>query len=517
MINLAHSRLMPDNPVMTKEMRVRMRGSRAYWLMFGYIGFLAAVMLLTYWGWLQSVGQYGGYSRVSQLGQQLYNAIFLTQLCLALIITPAITAGSLTIEKEQRTLEMLTMTRLSLPKIVFGKLLSGVLFTGLLLVTSLPLVALTFTFGGIDPMMILGTYTMLFTGSFLMGALGVMWSGIAKATSQAVIYTYLTAILLAVAGSGLYAGYASRTYSNNDFVISLINSVSMNWFGTRFLGFTVPEGFGFIFNALLIGTIFVMVAVSKLEAKPERRAWQLRGLTALFFGIQIYSALREMAISRALVHLPMVPSNETLSYETLTLIFPSILLMFLVPIFCTGERTKIQEAEGNRFFLRAFSPRGLRAGFFNSGLPFMLLLVLLSGGLLLLAGLKTPNLGMAMLILGASVAGFGRFCQFLSVLFRNRWAAWFFATLFYGYVAFVPFISSNCYSNNSRPPLGFFIDAAYFDPTAALLRLSWPGLSLDHLLLGSAPLSNVLLIAWGMVFVGSGLMIGLLAKRRKTA
>ena len=41
-------RFIPDNPVLTKELRVRMRGARAYWILLGYLGFLAVLVLLRY-------------------------------------------------------------------------------------------------------------------------------------------------------------------------------------------------------------------------------------------------------------------------------------------------------------------------------------------------------------------------------------------------------------------------------------------------------------------------------------
>ncbi len=522
MMNAAISRLMPDNPVMTKEMRVRMRGSRAYWLMFGYIGFLALVMLLTYWGWLQSAGEYGGYSRVSQLGTQLYLAIYLTQVCLALIITPAITSGSITLEKEQRTLEMLAMTRLPLPRIVLGKLLSGVLFTGLLLVTSLPLVSLTFTFGGVDPAMVFTTYLILFTATFLMGALGVMWSSIAAATTQAVIYTYFSGIVIALAGGLLYTGFEAHRYSGSGPFAALVYAVSVNWFGGRFLGFNVPEGVGFGVSALLIGAIFVRVAVSRLEAKPERQAWHLRGLVTLFFGIQIYSAFREIfaACSQSLlVKNGVVQSGElrgvpeALLPSRLALLLPALLLMLLVPVFCTGERSRAQQNTGDRFFWKGFSLAGLREGCFNSGLPFMLGLGALSIGLFYAAGLRglSPAAPVALLF---ALFGFGRVCQFLSCLFRNRWASWLFGTLMYAYLAGVPLIAAQCYSANQTPPFGFFINAAYLDPSAAIFHLINPLVG-DYLAFHALPVWKVLIVSWALISILAGLGIERLSQKSR--
>ena len=62
------TRLLPDNPVLTKELRVRMRGSKAYWILLLYLGFLSLVMLLNYWSWQRNVADgNGGASEVSRL------------------------------------------------------------------------------------------------------------------------------------------------------------------------------------------------------------------------------------------------------------------------------------------------------------------------------------------------------------------------------------------------------------------------------------------------------------------
>ena len=128
------TRLLPDNPVLTKELRVRMRGARAYWVMFGYLAFLTLVMLSTYIPWWNNVNSTGGGgSQSSEMGQQLFYSILVTQIFLVLFITPAITSGALTIEREQRTMDMLTLTRMPRRSIVIGKLLAAVSFTSLLI------------------------------------------------------------------------------------------------------------------------------------------------------------------------------------------------------------------------------------------------------------------------------------------------------------------------------------------------------------------------------------------------
>src|SRR5687767_9032828 len=111
-----------DNPVLTKELRVRMRGTRAYWILAGYLLFLAFILFVQYTTWWNNVqARGGGVSMGSKIGQSFFYWIVGTQMFLVAFITPAVTSGAITIEKEQRTLEMLEMTRMSRAGIITGK------------------------------------------------------------------------------------------------------------------------------------------------------------------------------------------------------------------------------------------------------------------------------------------------------------------------------------------------------------------------------------------------------------
>src|SRR5947209_20244985 len=153
------TRIWSDNPVLTKELRVRMRGTRAYWILTGYLAFLSFMLFVQYTSWWNTAqARGGGFSLSSKIGQQFFTWIFFTQLFLVAFITPAVTSGAITIEKEQRTMEMLEMTRLSRGSIVAGKLFSAVSFVSLLLISSLPITSICFFLGGVSPEQVLLRY-----------------------------------------------------------------------------------------------------------------------------------------------------------------------------------------------------------------------------------------------------------------------------------------------------------------------------------------------------------------------
>jgi ABC-type transport system involved in multi-copper enzyme maturation permease subunit len=539
-------RVIPDNPVLTKEMRVRMRGARAYWILLGYLGFLSLVLLLNYLGWLQSVQNRGvGASDASRIGASIFQWVMVTQVFLVLFITPAITSGSLTIEKEQRTLDMLTMTRLPRRSIIAGKLLSAVLFTALLLVTSLPLVSICFMLGSVDPAMVVSSYMMLLMGSFLIGAMGLMWSSIAKSTSAAVLYTYATLVVPVFFGFATYA-ITITPFRGGDVSSNLLLAVGDSWFGTHFLGWQVVSGFGFAVFSILGGLLLAAIAMSNLESWPERRAPLLRGLTLLFVGIQLLSVYRwwlQSWYNRGAQAI-QAQVQPPLSVLILTAIF----LMLLVPIFATGDLRPGEARDFSRYLAGGWSPLGLRRGRMASGLPFLLLLTMFVLGLYAFcfvvigktadigqsgapayAGvtLTTKNMPMfytpptnsptsgalqkkttdplsgdfpqAIIVLLAFVAGFSLLCMLLSIAFRNRWVALCLAYLFLLMIWIAPAIArSSLYSYNSDSP-GPSINLYYFDPIQSLLQMnSFTGEYWNHrpLLLDHQPMWQVTTFIW---------------------
>ena len=512
------ARFLPDNPVLTKEMRVRMRGARAYWILFGYLGFLSVLLWFQYYGWLNQVHNTGsGASEAARLGTEIFVYLLVAQMFLVLFITPAITSGALTIEKEQRTLDMLTLTRLPRHSIISGKLLSAVSFTALLIVSSLPLISICFMLGSIDPKMVVSTYLEMLMGSVLIGAVGLMWSSVLKTTTTAVMATYGCLFLLfvfALIGYGMRLG-AGMGGGGGMFGTS-VNAVYQSWFGPRFLGVTVVDGIGFAVFCALSAWLLCAIAMVRLEMFPERKAALLRLLAAAVVGVQILSLDSWWVYSwyNRGGGATMVAAEPPIG----VLLFTCVALLFLMPIFGTGEVQPYEARSYLNYLAKGWTLKGLRRGKLHSGLPYMLLLTLLLLGLYtvpfvfagkaasisssgiggtppppapaaLNATPASPVLGappgyvigpngkpvaapmlpapakavpipavgdfpQAAVALLATMLGLGLFCQFLSVAFRSRWIAWLIATLVLLLIFVVPEIST--YSANSQADLGLF-------------------------------------------------------------
>ena len=86
---------------------------------------------------------------VARLGESFFWALSLIQVFAVLLLTPAITAGTIVEETEGRRLEALLTTDLTVAEIVLGKLSARLLLQANLLAAGLPVLALCIWVGGV--------------------------------------------------------------------------------------------------------------------------------------------------------------------------------------------------------------------------------------------------------------------------------------------------------------------------------------------------------------------------------
>lgn len=278
-----------SNPVLMKEVRSRMRGNRAYWILVGYLGVLTIVLLLTYFSWLQSQRYSQYYAATSwRVGRELFQYLCMAQAALVSLLAPAFAAGAITLEREQLTLDLLLATPLSARSVVVGKLGSATLFILLLLTTSLPLISICFLLGGVSPLEVLTTYAVLLETAILFAALGLTWSALVRHTTVATaltygcvcLYLFLTLLLAAVNFDLSYTHHGVFILGGlNVFAFPFYAAEPVNWYG-----WVVPLAYPtLLLNALLI---LLLLKCAMVHFEEHRRRYQgvgLRLLTLLAF------------------------------------------------------------------------------------------------------------------------------------------------------------------------------------------------------------------------------------------
>lgn len=190
-----------NNPIFKKEQKVRARSPRLMLLIVGYnIGLviLMAIAFLSIYGSKHSIAKY-------QDTLMLYILIGVFQFALLLLIVPAFTAGSITGEKERQTFDVLITASKNPLTIVIGKLSASVSTMLLLIVSSLPILAIVFSVGGLSLIDIILYVVICFLEAVFIGSIGLFFSSFSKNTTKSTVWTYVT-ILLLIAGTAIVLG-----------------------------------------------------------------------------------------------------------------------------------------------------------------------------------------------------------------------------------------------------------------------------------------------------------------------
>lgn len=182
------------NPVLLKELKVRMRGWRAAGIIALYLLILTLVALFIMYSSFMSP-----YTSTidPQISIGAYTGLAVIQFILIMFIVPALTAGAIAGEREKQTLDLVLCTKLRPISIITGKLFASTSQTLLLILASLPLFSMVFLFGGISIKEIIQLFGFYIVTAVTIGCIGIFYSTFLKKTTAATVFTYGTVAFLA--------------------------------------------------------------------------------------------------------------------------------------------------------------------------------------------------------------------------------------------------------------------------------------------------------------------------------
>lgn len=181
------------NPVLVKEIKLRFRNMKSFTGLFFYL-LIMGIFVFGFINLTSSISGSGFFRPEESF--MLFSMLSYIQLGLILFITPGLTAGTISSEREKQTLNILLTTAQSSFQIIFGKLLSSIAFLLLLLVSGLPIYSMVFLYGGVSPSQIAAIFLFYFLTLLVIGGLGVMYSTLTRRTIVSMIVTYSTMIFL---------------------------------------------------------------------------------------------------------------------------------------------------------------------------------------------------------------------------------------------------------------------------------------------------------------------------------
>ncbi len=176
------------NPVFRKELKLGMRTVRMPVIIMIFNAILALVSLLVFYSIIENVSWRGRIDYDSVI--LLYVVMVAIQGVLLAFIIPAVTANTISGERERQTLDILLTSKMTTLRIVVGKLMSSMSMVFLLLVSSIPVISLVFMFGGIALLDVVWIIFYLIFAGLIFGLMGVSCSSKFKKTTSATVVCY---------------------------------------------------------------------------------------------------------------------------------------------------------------------------------------------------------------------------------------------------------------------------------------------------------------------------------------
>ena len=178
------------NPVISMELRLRMRSKKTPWIISLYLIALGVIVFL----YILLEANNRGYFNPNS-SRDMFIILSFIQFALISLVTPGLTAGVISSEREKQTLNILLTTGLTPAKIILGKWLSSLSFMLLVIFSTMPVYSIVFLYGGISPRELMAVFGLYLIGMLAIGSFGVLFSTLFKRTGVATVVTYTTIIV----------------------------------------------------------------------------------------------------------------------------------------------------------------------------------------------------------------------------------------------------------------------------------------------------------------------------------
>ncbi|MBO6259562.1 MAG: hypothetical protein J6N47_01915 [Lachnospiraceae bacterium] len=175
------------NPILKKDLRVIARNMKFSWGLFAFEAVLGVIFLFAMLIMYEEVGYTNMYSSMVAL----FPIIGGTELVIVALITPILTASAITSEKEKQTFDILLTTVMTPHAIIRGKLLSAVTRVMMFVVGSIPLMAISFTVGGVGWWALFAFLLLTLVFAIYMGSIGIMSSTFSNKSLVSIIISYV--------------------------------------------------------------------------------------------------------------------------------------------------------------------------------------------------------------------------------------------------------------------------------------------------------------------------------------
>jgi len=174
------------NPVLRREIKTSMRSWKNFLAIVIYLIVMLAIMAVFSFA--------NSYSSIGiDLTQTNYFYVGLASIQLGFILfaAPALTASSISGERERQTLDLMLITKMKAISIVTGKLMASLSIIILMTVTAMPVFALMMNYGGVSLFQVVQVFLLFVLIACMVGSAGIFFSSLVKKTAVATMLTYI--------------------------------------------------------------------------------------------------------------------------------------------------------------------------------------------------------------------------------------------------------------------------------------------------------------------------------------
>jgi len=281
--------MMSINPVLQKELKIRMRGWRAA----GMIGVYLIFMTLTAsFALIMSMDDYYRSTIDPEVALGSYIGLAVMQLVLISFISPALTTGAISGEREKQTLDLLLSTPMTPLSVITGKLFASISQVILLIIASLPIFSIVFLFGGISVIELLQLFGFFIIIAITFGSIGIFYSSYFKKTTAANVMAYgtiaflcfgtifLTILYLGITRNYGYKGFFPFLYANpiigfTSILWDQVGGGNVNIFPGLIFGNTAAAShistwiINLLFN-IILSIVLLILSAKKINPLKER-------------------------------------------------------------------------------------------------------------------------------------------------------------------------------------------------------------------------------------------------------
>lgn len=278
-----------DNPTAMRDFRAQLRGNKAIALWSLYLFVMMGFTLINYY----TISQSGSLSVTDiqfRLRSFYDNSMYMLAAAICLI-TPSLTAGSIVVERQRKSLDLLFSAPVSLKGMLVGKMIGAYRYTLMLLILSIPMTSVAVVMGGATWSDVLQTYAILSFGGLVLTSIGLLISSLSETVGAAVIWTYLASglYLYGILVVGSLAPPTGPSSSDMPFLLGMnpFFAVMTGPSHTLTAGHEIP-------NWILIGLVSVLIcrlsllgAASHLSpfGSKETQSFRIQSALYLFAGL----------------------------------------------------------------------------------------------------------------------------------------------------------------------------------------------------------------------------------------